>query len=45
LGLTVALTAWGLCKGLYDANIFAALFDMVGPRYRGTAAGLMNLID
>ena len=43
-GLTVALTAWGLFKGLYDANIFAALFDVVGPRHRGTAAGLMNLV-
>ena len=37
-----ALTAWGFCKGLYDANIFAAVFDVVRPEARGTAAGFMN---
>jgi MFS family permease len=37
------LTAWGLCKGLYDANIFAAVFDVVPPAARGTIAGLMNM--
>ncbi len=40
----VALTAWGLFKGLYDANIFASVFDVVRPRVRGTAAGLMNMM-
>src|SRR4051794_37934739 len=40
----VALTAWGFFKGLYDANIFAAVFDVVGPRERGTAAGFMNAV-
>jgi MFS family permease len=38
----VALAAAGLCKGIYDANIFASLFDVVRPEDRGTAAGLMN---
>lgn len=42
--LVVALTAWGLFKGLYDANIFASVFDVVGPEQRGTAAGFMNTI-
>jgi MFS family permease len=42
--LIVALTAWGLFKGLYDANIFAAVFDVVPPRARGTTAGFMNLV-
>ncbi|WP_205678674.1 MFS transporter [Aquisphaera insulae] len=42
-GLVVsALAAAGLCKGIYDANIFASLFDVVRPEDRGTAAGLMN---
>ncbi|QEH36822.1 putative galactarate transporter [Aquisphaera giovannonii] len=42
-GLTVvAMAAAGLCKGIYDANIFASLFDVVRPEDRGTAAGLMN---
>ena len=40
----VALTAWGLFKGLYDANIFASVFDVVTPQVRGTAAGLMNMM-
>ncbi len=42
--LALALTAWGLFKGLYDANIFAAVFDVVRPEYRGTVAGSMNLV-
>ena len=44
VGLTVALTAWGLFKGMYDANIFASVFDVVRPEARGTAAGFMNLV-
>ena len=39
-----ALTAWGFFKGLYDANIFASMFDVVRPEARGTAAGLMNTV-
>jgi MFS family permease len=42
--LIVALSAWGLCKGLYDANIFASLFDVVRPEARGSAAGFMNMV-
>ena len=42
--LIVALTAWGLCKGLYDANIFASMFDVIRPEARGTAAGFMNMV-
>lgn len=40
--LIVALTAWGFFKGLYDANIFASVFDVIRPEARGTAAGFMN---
>ena len=36
------LTGWGLFKGFYDANIFAAVFDIVPPTARGTVAGFMN---
>jgi MFS family permease len=43
-GLMAALTAWGLFKGVYDANIFAAAFDVVPPEARGTTAGCMNLV-
>lgn len=42
--LIVALMGSGLCKGIYDANIFASLFDVVRPEDRGTAAGLMNTL-
>jgi MFS family permease len=40
----LALTIWGFFKGLYDANIFAAVFDVVRPEARGTAAGFMNAV-
>jgi len=42
--LIVALTLWGFSKGMYDANIFASLFDVVRPEARGTAAGFLNSI-
>ncbi|HKO12312.1 MAG TPA: MFS transporter [Acidobacteriaceae bacterium] len=38
------LVLWGLCKGVYDSNIFAAAFDVVPIRSRGTVSGLMNCI-
>jgi MFS family permease len=40
----LALTFWGFFKGLYDANIFASVFDVVRPEARGTAAGFMNAV-
>src|SRR5262249_41034648 len=42
--LIVALSGAGLRRGIYDANIFAALFDVVPAEDRGTAAGLMNTV-
>jgi MFS family permease len=42
--LIIALSAWGLFKGIYDANIFASLFDVIRPEARGTAAGFMNMV-
>jgi MFS family permease len=42
--VVAALTIWGLFKGLYDSNIFAALFDVIAPEARGTAAGFMNMV-
>jgi MFS family permease len=42
--LVVGLVGAGLCKGIYDANIFASLFDVVPAQDRGTAAGLMNTV-
>jgi MFS family permease len=42
--LIVALIGAGLCKGIYDSNIFASLFDVVEAEDRGVAAGLMNCL-
>ena len=42
--LIVGLTAWGLFKGIYDANIFASLFDVIHPEARGKACGFMNMV-
>ncbi len=42
--LVVALTGWGLFKGLYDANIFASAYDVVPVEMRGATAGLMNTV-
>jgi MFS family permease len=42
--LVAALVGAGFCKGIYDANIFASLYDVVRPQDRGTAAGLMNTV-
>jgi len=42
--LVGALIAWGFFKGLYDANIFASVFDVVPQEARGTAAGFMNMV-
>jgi MFS family permease len=43
-GVLAALACWGFCKGVYDSNIFAAAFDVVPVRARGTVSGLMNCI-
>jgi MFS family permease len=42
--LIVVMTCFGICKGVYDANIFASFYDVVEPRARATAAGVMNMV-
>ncbi len=42
--LLTAMVFFGLCKGFYDSNIFAAIYDVVDPRVRGSAAGIMNTV-
>jgi MFS family permease len=42
--LLICMTVFGLCKGLYDSNIFAALYDYIPLQARATAAGLMNTV-
>jgi MFS family permease len=40
--LLISFVGFGLFKGLYDANIWASLYDVVPPNRRGVAAGVMN---
>jgi MFS family permease len=42
--LVLAMTGFGLSKGLYDGNIWASLYDVVRPERRATAVGLMNAL-
>jgi MFS family permease len=42
--LVLVMALFGVCKGCYDSGIFASLYDVVDPRARGAAAGLMNTI-
>ncbi|HXA52754.1 MAG TPA: MFS transporter [Candidatus Acidoferrum sp.] len=39
-----AMAGFGFFKGLYDANIWASLYDVVPPANRATALGVMNSI-
>lgn len=40
--LIIGLIGFGFFKGLYDANIWASLHDVVKPKNRATAVGFMN---
>ena len=36
----IAMAGFGFFRGVYDSNLFAALFDVIEPRYRATASGI-----
>jgi MFS family permease len=38
----VAMAGFGFAKGIYDANIWASLYEVVSARHRGATVGLMN---
>jgi MFS family permease len=40
--LVLALVGFGYFKGMYDANIWASLYDVVSPARRASALGFMN---
>ncbi len=42
--LLVYLTLFGLAEGIYDANIWASMYDVIHPSRRGTMLGLANMI-
>jgi sugar phosphate permease len=37
-----ALAAFGFFRGVYDSNLFAALFDVIEPKYRASSVGVMT---
>ena len=37
----LGLAIFGFFRGIYDSNIFAALFDVIDPRFRASSTGLM----
>lgn len=37
-----ALAVFGFFRGVYDSNLYAALFDVIEPEYRATSVGLMT---
>ena len=42
--VVLAMTGFGFFKGLYDANIWASLYDVVPLERRATALGVMNAV-
>jgi MFS family permease len=37
----VSLGAFGVFRGMYDSNLFAAPYDVIPPRYHSSATGIM----
>ena len=40
--MIAAIFAFGFATGVYDSNLYAALMDVVNPRYRAVATGLFG---
>lgn len=40
--MIAAIFAFGFTTGVYDSNLYAALMDVVNPRYRAVATGLFG---
>ncbi len=40
----VAVASYGVFRGLFEVNTHASLFDVIAPRYRSTAVGIMNML-
>ena len=41
--VAAAFFGWGFAKGIYEANIFASMFDITSSETRGGVVGLMNM--
>lgn len=44
IGVCVAMGAFGFCRGLYECNTHAALFEVIEPRHRGSAVAVMIMV-
>lgn len=42
-GVCAAMAGFGFCRGVYEANTHAALFEVIAPRYRASAVGVMSM--
>lgn len=42
--LVIGMCFFGLCKGIYDASLTSAYYDVILPSRRGTSTGIMNLV-
>ena len=40
--MIIAILMFGFATGVYDSNIYAALFDVIDPRFRAVATGLLG---
>ena len=40
--MIAAILMFGFATGVYDSNIYAALFDVINPRYRAVGTGLFG---
>ncbi len=40
----IAVAAYGVFRGFFEVNTHASLFDVIAPKYRSTAVGLLNMI-
>lgn len=40
--MIVAIALFGFATGIYDSNLYAALFEVINPRYRAVATGLFG---
>ena len=43
LMMIVMMSAYGVFRGFFEVNTHASLFDVVNPKYRSTAVGLLNM--
>lgn len=39
------MAGYGLFKGMYDSNLFAAIYDVIDPRYRAMATSFIMMFS